>query len=100
LYQKDIEVSSAIHVYPARARSPKTLQNQTAQSLNAFDHDVAGMQFSKDMAEKILARKKTQTRRPIEKKRGVGICEVGDRVAVQICRRAAAAHIIIKNRRK
>jgi hypothetical protein len=56
--------------------------------------------FKKLLFDKILAGEKTQTRRPIERKPGRRVCEVGEKVGVRLGYTKPSAFIIIKRRRR
>lgn len=58
------------------------------------------MLFKQNLVSKILAGKKTQTRRCTQCKRGARVYKVSDRVGIEHGYKPPVAYIIITNRRK
>lgn len=58
------------------------------------------MLFKRHLVEKIFCGKKIQTRRSTERKRGVRVYEVGERVGIQPGYKPPIAYVIITKRRK
>lgn len=56
------------------------------------------MLFKKLLLEKILKGEKTQTRRPIERKSGIHVCSVREKVGVRAGYTKFVAYIVIKKR--
>jgi len=69
-------------------------------NLSAISFNKAVMLFKRFLADKIVAGQKTQTRRPIQPKRGYKVREVGDRVGVQVGFRPPLVYVIIKRKSK